>query len=246
VQLDAREVLADVATLGPFFAVATGPPDVDGRRPLSDLWTDPEPLCARIAHVREVLGTDDRVAASITFQGLAARVLSAPFAAAALHGVVPRLTPDVLCVRVCEESPWPLWCAEPAVHTVTDPREAASTLALLLLDDLLAPLVTAVRRRVRLPARLLWGNVASSVAAAKRLVGEQRPAAAERAAAIAEHLLATGPLAGAGTLRAPEPPDRAWTFRRRSCCLFYRVCGAGLCGDCALDAVPDAVPDARE
>ncbi|MGH3614812.1 MAG: (2Fe-2S)-binding protein [Pseudonocardia sp.] len=29
-------------------------------------------------------------------------------------------------------------------------------------------------------------------------------------------------------------PDVAWTFRRRSCCLYYRVRDGGLCGDCVL------------
>ena len=31
--------------------------------------------------------------------------------------------------------------------------------------------------------------------------------------------------------------DRLWTFRRRSCCLYYRVPGSGgLCDDCVLPA----------
>lgn len=231
-------MLADVATLGPFFAVATGVSDEPGWRPLTDLYVDPEPLRARIAHVREVLGSDARVAASITFQGLSARLLSAPLAAAALHGVVPLLAPDVLRFRVTADEPWPLWCAEPAGTDAADPADSAAALADLLLARHLAPLAGAVRAQVPLSPRLLWGNVASSVAAAKRLIVEQRPHAADRAAAVAERLLATGPLAGSGELLPPRPPDRGWTFRRRSCCLFYRVPGGGLCGDCALDVVP--------
>ncbi len=32
----------------------------------------------------------------------------------------------------------------------------------------------------------------------------------------------------------PHRPTSAWTFRRRSCCLYYRVPGGGICGDCVL------------
>lgn len=239
----AREALAEVAGIGPFFAVLTGPrPDEPGWRPLRELYTDPEPLRARLEHVRGVLGGDARTAASITFQGLAARVLSAPLATAVLHGLVPRLTPDTLHVRVCEEKPWPLWWARPDPGSdhlaVPDPDDAAAALADLLLAPHLGALADAVRAQVPIAPGLLWGNVASSVAAGKRLVTGHRPETADRAAAVAARLLATGPLRGSGQLLAPRPPDRVWTFRRRSCCLYYRVPGGGLCGDCALDRPP--------
>src|SRR5688500_6991225 len=108
--MDVRGVLRDVARVGPFFAVGTDPAAADPAwRPLLDLYSDPGPLRDRIAHVRRVLDSDARVAASITFQGLAARVLSAPFAAAVLHGVVPRLTAAELHFQVSAAAPWPLW-----------------------------------------------------------------------------------------------------------------------------------------
>ncbi len=215
--------LADVASLGAFFVVSTG--DAEGAdptwRPLRDLYSDPQPLRDRIAHVGRVLGAGERVAASITFQGLAARVLSAPFATVALHGVLPDLTADSLHWRPSATGPWPLWCADPGTR---DPEG----LATLLFGEHLAPLVEAVRAQVSISERLLWGSVASSVASGKRLIGTQR------ATSVAEQLLATGPLAGTGELRPPTGPDRDWSFRRRSCCLYYRVPNGGLCGDCVL------------
>lgn len=259
VQTDARDALAVVAELGPFFAVATGPTGPTappgqpatsgptapsglagppGLRPVRDLYTDPGPLRARLAHVRTVLGSDARTAASITFQGLAARVLSAPLAAAMLCDTVPLLTPDALHFAVTDDKPWPLWCADPDAVAVPDPDDAARTLADLLLAPHLEPLVAAVRAQVGVAPRLLWGNVASSVAAGKRLVTAHRPEAAQRAAAIVARLLDTGPLRDAGVFLPPRAPDRVWTFRRRSCCLYYRVPGGGLCGDCALDEPP--------
>ncbi|OJY49623.1 (2Fe-2S)-binding protein [Pseudonocardia sp. 73-21] len=225
--MDVCRALADVASFGAFFAVSTDPAEgVDPTwRPLRGLYTDPQPLRDRIAHVGRVLGAGERVAASITFQGLAARVLSAPFATVAVHGVLPDLTAAALHWRPSATGPWPLWCADPGSR---DPDE----LAALLIDDHLAPLVDAVRAQVSISERVLWGSVASSVASGKRLVGTPR------ATAVAEQLLATGPLAGTGELRPPAGPDRDWTFRRRSCCLYYRVPGGGLCGDCVLAARP--------
>ena len=235
--MDVRAGLDDVAGLGPFFAVDTRPPTGPGWRPLVDLHGDPAVLQIRFAQVRAVLGdVDDRVVASITFQGLAARLLSPPVATAAVHGVAPLLDPESVRFRTSEQSPWPVSWPEPRGVPAPDPADAAALLAGSLVDGVLAPLVAAVRAQVPVAERLLWGNVASSAAAAARLAGEGRPAAAPRAGALAAHLLRTGPLAGTGDLR-PAPGGR-WTFRRRSCCLFYRVPGGGLCGDCGLDAVP--------
>ena len=234
-------MLADVAALGPFFTVRTGPVvDAAGWRPMAALYTDPEPVAARIAHVRRSLGSDQRVAASITFQGLAALVVSAPFAAVVLHGVLPRFTARSLYWRPAASGPWSLGCPSPAGDPVPDVRTGADALGALLVDEHLVPLVAAVRAQASISERVLWGSVASALAGGKRLLGEQRPAAAARAAAVAQRLLTgpSGPLAGTGTLLPPRPPDRDWSFRRRSCCLYYRVPGGGLCGDCVLTHRP--------
>jgi hypothetical protein len=234
---DVQAVLADVARLGPFFAVGTAAAEAADPtwQPVRTLYTDAQPLRERIAHVRRTLAgaggatgrVDDRVAASIAFQGLAAGLVSAPFAAAVLHGVVPGLDADTLHWRPSASGPLRLWCAAPAALPATE-------LAPLLLDGHLAPLVAAVRAQVPVAERLLWGNAASALAGAKRVLGTARPAAAARAAVLAGRLLATGPLDRSGELLAPQEPDRGWTLRRRSCCLYYRVPGGGLCGDCVL------------
>lgn len=228
--MDVRAVLADVAALGPYFAV--GVHVEPGDRPVADLHADPGPLRARIVHVRRTLDCDDRVAASLAFQGLAAQLVSPPYAAAVLHGAVPALTPAVLHGRRGDDGGWVLLC-DPSGLASVGADELPS-----LLEALLGPLVAAVRAQVPIAERLLWGNAASTIAAAKRLLTMQRPAAAGRAAEVARELLATGPLAGAGELLPPRDPDRVWTFRRRSCCLYYRVPGGGLCDDCVLHAPP--------
>jgi hypothetical protein len=226
--VDVRALLADVAGLGPFFTVDAGPA-VRGERPLTDLHTDPQPLRDRIAHVGGALGCDERVAASLAFQGLAAQLVSAPYAAAVLHGVVPALTPATVSWRPAADGTWTLRSTATAL--------ADGTALAPLLDGLLAPLVAAVRAQVSVAEGLLWGNAASTVAAAKRLLVLQRPAAADRAAEVAQAVLTCGPFAGAGELLPPHDPDRNWSFRRRSCCLYYRVPGSdGLCDDCVLSA----------
>jgi hypothetical protein len=236
--VEVGDVLRDVARLGPFFDVGTDPAGAARWHPLTYLYTDPRPLRHRIAHVRRVLDSDARVAASVTFQGLAARVLSAPFAAAVLHGVVPRLTAAELHFTISTAAPWPLWCRPPSAVAVPDAPAAAAALAELLVEEHLGPLVAAVRAQVAVSEQVLWGNAASSVASGKRLVVAERPAAAARAAEIAAGLLATGPLADRGELLAPHGPDRVWSFRRHSCCLYYRARDGGLCGDCVLQAGP--------
>ncbi|TWF75867.1 FhuF-like iron-sulfur protein [Pseudonocardia hierapolitana] len=214
--MDVRALLADVAGLGPFFALGPG----TGERPLAD----PELVRERIAHVGGALGCDARVAASLAFQGLAAQLVSAPYAAAVLHGAVPELGAT---------SVWWGRAADGGRTLRTDATALVGVDALpALLDGLLEPLVGTVRAHVPVAGRLLWGNAASTVAAAKRLLVVQRPAVARRAADVAEAVLTHGGFAGAGELLPPRAPDLVWTFRRRSCCLYYRVPGGGLCDDC--------------
>ena len=230
---DVPALLADVAPIGPFFAVATGaaPPGA-GWVTLRALHREPAPLRARIADVRAALGTDQRVATSTAFQGLAAQVV-APLYAAAVRGALPD-SGDLAATLHWRPvgAPWLWWPGtEGWVVACADPDAAALG---GVLTGLLGPLVAAVRAQVSISDRVLWGDVASAVASARRLVVAARPEATERATAVAERLLDAAPLARTAALRAPEPPDVGWTFWRRSCCLYYRVPGGAVCGDCIL------------
>ncbi len=291
---DVEALLADVAGIGPFFTVATGPAPAGGAWvPVRALAAPPDPadpadpaadpLRDRIAAVRAALGTDGRVAASTAFQGLAAQLVAPLFAAAAVHGVlpVPRAAPRAAAAPAAigdtPAASWgPVALSDPR-PTTTRVHEAAGRIADggvggvaggiaaalhwrpggagpwlwwagtggvvepcpdALLGDVLAallgPLVAAVRARESVAERVLWGDAASAVGTARRLVAAARPHAAVRAATAAAHLLTTAPLAATAALRRPEPPDVGWTFRRRSCCLYYRVPGGDVCGDCVL------------
>ncbi|MFJ8185552.1 (2Fe-2S)-binding protein [Streptomyces sp. NPDC096105] len=235
----------------PTLAHAYGPHRPDGQgaprsaplsEPLSAPLTDPltgpdvlaDPLTARVRRVAAALRTrEPRVAASVAHQGLAARLWSVALGCAALYGAVPDLAPETVRWDPEGSAPDDLWLA--GVRPL--PGDAAS-LADIVLHGHLEPLSAALRARHRVAPALLRGNAASALAAAAReLARHARPEAAARAARLSRELLAHPLLSGAGSLTAAG-------FRRRSCCLYYRVPGGGVCGDCCFVRPPRSSPRA--
>jgi iron complex transport system ATP-binding protein len=214
---DAVRAFRGAATVGPYFAVAVGPDETPGWRPAGDLAADPAVLAGLAARVRERLGTpENRVAASILFQGWAARLWSVGLAVLVHTGRLPVLTPATLRWRDVGGTVY-LGVERPEL---TD-RSSAGRLGDLVLGEHLEPLAAAVRRGTPVSERVLWGNAASALLGAARVLdGGSRGAAGT----VAGQLLIRGPLRGA--LEA--------NGRRRSCCLYYRVPGGGICGDCVL------------
>jgi hypothetical protein len=96
----------------------------------------------------------------------------------------------------------------------------------------LVGLIDAVRTHVKLPATLLWGNAASALVGTVGVLVGVRPALEPAGARLVADLLTRPPLAGVG-----EAPTLTG-FVRNSCCLYYRVPGGGLCGDCPLHRKP--------
>jgi hypothetical protein len=96
----------------------------------------------------------------------------------------------------------------------------ADALHRTVVERQLTPLVAGIRAVTPVAEGLLRGNAASALAGAVRVLGAGRELAAE--------LLDRPPLRGGLTA----------TGRRTSCCLYYRVPGAGLCGDCVFDRPP--------
>ncbi|MEW2131028.1 (2Fe-2S)-binding protein [Streptomyces sp. NPDC005435] len=233
--------------LGGFFALRTVP---EGARPPGQPLTEvygaggpgvqrdaqdaPDALDTRLALVGDRLRvTEPRVRASIAQQGLAARLWSPALACAALYGEVPDLGP--LHWDATASAPDDLWLT--AVRPL--PGDA---LADTVLSTHLAPLGDTLRARCGIASGLLWGNAASALAGAARQLdhwarANGRRDVAERTAALTDALFARPPLHGTGV--------RAGTaFRRRSCCLYYRVPGGGVCGDCCFTRAPGSSPRA--
>ncbi len=196
----------------------------------SDVYGNP-----LIFRVRKVAGSvrapEDRVAASLAHQSLASRLWSIALGSAALLGRLPDVDPALLRWNPDASAPDDLWLTEARPRPVAD-------LAALILDAHLEPLAAALHAHHRIAPGLLRGNAASSLAgSARRLTswarqhGRSDVAATTRA--LTAELFAHPLLAGTGTFTGPR-------FRRGSCCLYYRVPGGGLCGDCCLDALPRA------
>jgi len=217
------EVLADVARTGPYFSVGTDPEVAD--HPLWRRFTElpGRALPDQIAAVRLRLGTrEPRVAASLLFQGIAGRLWSPVLATAVLHGVIPDLDPARTYWRAA--SPGPILLAAPGVGSLRADADAARR---VVAERHLRPLVAAVRSATLVAEGLLWGNAASALVGALTVLAEAHPGRSATARRLAEELLGMPSLRGTGDL-GPEG------FRRRSCCLYYRVPGGGMCGDCAL------------
>ncbi|GHD24802.1 (2Fe-2S)-binding protein [Streptomyces galbus] len=234
--------LAALRALGGFFVLraAVRPP-----RPLATLADayagrtadgPGDPLAARVRRVAAGTGApEERVAASVAHLGLAARLAAAALGCAALHGAVPELDPGLLRWDPDATAPDDLWL------TAVRPRPA-DCLGEVLLDGHLAPLGRALAARHRLAPGLLRGNAASAVAGAARQLDRWardrgRPDVARRAATATERLFAHPYLSGTVTVTGPA-------FRRRSCCLYYRVPGSGVCGDCCFTRPPRSSPRA--
>ncbi|MFE9774862.1 (2Fe-2S)-binding protein [Streptomyces sp. NPDC005931] len=195
-------------------------------------------LGSRVAAVaRSLRAPEARVAASVAHQGLAARLWSVTLGCAARYGTVPDLDPRLLRWDPGASAPDDLWL------TGVRPLPAdAGTVADLVLHGHLAPLAAALRSRHRLAPGLLRGNAASALVASARQLdrwagAHGRADAGARALALARELLAHPLLEGAGT-------GPLTAFRRRSCCLYYRVPGSGVCGDCCLARPPRPSPRA--
>jgi ferric iron reductase protein FhuF len=233
---DVARALDDVAGLGPFFCIGTDPAERadPAWRPFTALHREGPRLRALIDAYARRLGTnEDRVAASILFQGLAARLWSPVVAAAAAHGLVPDLAG--LHYRWAPGAPMALWLAEPgrvpAAAAVDDHAAAVHRTVM----SHLRPLRAAMHAYVRVADGLMWGNAAAAVAGVRAGAAGVRPDLDGRLADLLERVLAREPLAGTGGFVRPFG-DRAERFYvRGTCCLYYRVPpGGDYCGDCVL------------
>lgn len=212
--------LDDVAGIGPFFALAVGGPG-DGWHPVADTYA--RGAADLVAATAGRYGTAElRIGASLVQFGHASRLWSPVLACALLHGVVP----DLAGLQRADDGP-ALRLPAPAGW----PAPAADRLPEVLYDAVvtrhLEPLAAGLR--VKVAAGLLHGNAAAALVGAAAALRAARPAQAEPLTRLTDALLRTGRLAGTGLFTGPGP-----AFRRRSCCLYYRVPGGGTCGDCSL------------
>jgi ferric iron reductase protein FhuF len=231
--------LRAAAGIGDFFDLAAGEPAGPGFRPLSVLGSDPDAVLTVAGRTRASLASRTglpldavplRVGASLAFLGLMARWLSPAVGALVLGGVVADLRPEQVLWQQRDDGR--LRLALPDVAALSaggSPADRTELLRSVLLDDGATPLVEAFAEHARLSRTVLWGNVASAVAGLIPVLARRAQAHKADALAVRNQLFAAAPLLGRGTFAVPSG-----AFRRQSCCLLYKVPGAGACGDCLL------------
>ncbi|MFC8358265.1 (2Fe-2S)-binding protein [Streptomyces griseorubiginosus] len=236
--VDLDPELSALRPLGAFFVLRTIGDPAEASRPAlptlaqvyenasSDVYGNS--LTFRIRKVADALDAPEpRIAASIAHLGLAARLWSVALGCAAVYGRIPDLSPGRLHWDPDGSVPDDLWLA-PGGPGESLPGDAR-TLAEVVLHGHLEPLAAALRTAYR-PARgLLRGNAASALVGAVRQLGPHGAGARALAAELLAHPLLEGAL---------DPR----TLRRRSCCLYYRLPGGGVCGDCCFTRAPRSSP----
>jgi ferric iron reductase protein FhuF len=203
--------------ISPFFVLDVGRPD--------ETWLSGAALLdgsPALAKTLDTIGeryrtTERRVAASLFFLSYTARLLCPTVAARVLGGTAPDIRPDNLWWRYSPTDGLQVRLAEPT----SGPGIA----------EAMTPVVEAIREESGVAAGLLWGNAASSLAGGLRTLARAGAATAEECLAVGAELFAEPPLLGMGEF-VPFPGEVV--FRRRSCCLYYRLDGGGTCGDCPL------------
>jgi hypothetical protein len=198
----------------------------------------PGALSVRIGEVRERLAAaagcaaDDvefRVAASVAQLGLCARLLSPVLGAAVAGWALSAGTAQARWVPALG-GPFRLSLPETAAGAGVDAPEDGAAACLELLAGPVAQIIRAVEAMAVSP-QVLWGNVASAVNGAATMIAAARPDLAAAAAGAAGTALDYPALAGA------YRGSPGTGFRRRNCCLIYRLSPPGparYCGDCVL------------
>lgn len=218
--MDISTELAETASYGGFFALTVGG-DPAGWHPVAQSYADG---CADLidATVHRYGTTDLRIGASLVHLGHATRLWSPVLACAIGHGVVPDLdglqrADDGAALRLPEP--------------VGMPAHSPEALYRVVVSEHMRPLAAGLP--VKLAPALLAGNIASALVGAARALLSARPDLRRPIVETTRSLLDTGVLAGSGVISGD-----GLGFRRRSCCLFYRLPGGSLCGDCVLHRTP--------
>lgn len=218
--MDISTELAETASYGGFFDLTVGG-DAAGWHPVTQSYADG---CADLidATARRYRTTDLRICASLVHLGHATRLWSPVLACAIGHGVLPRLD-DLQRADDGAQLRLP--------RPVGMPADSPDALYRAVVSEHMRPLAAGLR--VKLAPALLAGNIASALVGAARALLTARPDLRRAIAETTRSLLDTGALAGSGVITGPR-----LGFRRRSCCLFYRLPDGSVCGDCVLLRTP--------
>lgn len=246
---DVRTALGRLAEPAPHLRwrlASPGEPPADGELSCATLAADPDALAAAVAASAAGRGSDDpQVLASLWWQAYAYRVAGTALACWLLSGVAPDTRAEATAVGVARSRPASVVYLAPGADDL--PRLVERAFA-----GHLDRVAASLRARHALGRPLLWGNVAAACASA---AGAVRAAAGHRWRDRLDTFLAAAPhdLAGLGRWTFPDDPSPdpaphgagdpgadGPTYRRTSCCLWWKtsVAGGALCADCSLTRSP--------
>lgn len=233
-QTTAAQRAAELTELGGFAVIQT---ERDGLLPLAAAL-EADRLTDRFAATRSGLASGTgltlaqvhpRTAVSAAQVGLVSRFWTVALASVALHDWVPALTREQVWLDPSHRNPSPLALEDPeAGRAVDGPAEAVAAIEELVVHGAIAAITDACREHGSTSAKVLVSNAASSLVAAARVVGGKVPGRAVLLEDLGRALL-TRPWLAAGGACLPTGE-----FKRSGCCLYYRLPGHGLCGDCIL------------
>jgi ferric iron reductase protein FhuF len=179
------------------------------------------------------LGTPERrVAASMVVLGYAARLVGPSMAVLVRDGILLDLRASRVRYAYAPQRGFRLTLLRPDGWRGT-PEALRERWYREVVAGHLGSLIAAVRAVVALAPALLWGNVSAGLAGALRTLALSGAAPLTRCHDTGLSMLEHGPLRNTGRLWVGDGQLR---FLRRSCCLFYRLDGGGMCGDCPLPA----------
>jgi len=220
--MDISVELSEISSYKGFFALIVSG-DATGWHPVgqsyADGFTDLIDTTIKRYHT-----TDKRIGASLVQLGHATRLWSPVLACALAHGVLPDLTN----LQRADDGAQ-LRMPEPVGEAVE--KVSAGLLYRVVVQHHMRPFAAGLR--VKLAPTLLAGNIASALLGASRALLVARPDLRGPIVEITNSLLGTGVMSGSGVVTGSH-----LAFRRGSCCLFYRIPGKSVCGDCVFRTRP--------
>jgi ferric iron reductase protein FhuF len=227
------EVTAAVQQRVPYLRCSTDAvANIDGWISCAELIADPARLRHEIDATAPGRQSDDpQVLASLFVQSYAFRIPSIAVAAWAIGWPSPSAAPDTTLMRITRHRPGAVAILQPDVA-----QRDATELVADVIDGHLRPFLDCVQATTRVGTRLLWGNVAASLAAVFRAVHSVGPAGDSAVRARAREFFAAAPmLDGLGEWSTIDVGHAlGWYWNRTACCLWYQTGTGALCDDCSL------------
>lgn len=224
-----EEALGRLSDLVSFLRWRVGAPE-PGEVVAHDLVNDPERVAAEVGATAKGRGsTDPVVLGSLWWQSYTYRVAGTTMACWALSGAAPDPRSDAgTAVAVSRSRPSSIVYG-PQAEVVTEVEDLVQR----LFDGHLDPVSHALRVRHRVGQPLVWGNAVAGVASALSAVATA-PGAPD-VDARAQAVLGALPH-DMGRLGQWGSGPQRWTFRRRTCCLWWKttIAAGALCEDCSL------------